>query len=66
MNNELTGVKIGITTIGALLSSVLGILYVPVLLMVLCNVIDYVTSLIAAHYRGEKVWSSKLDLGVSL
>ena len=57
MNNELTEIKVGITTIGAILSSVLGILYVPVLLMVLCNVIDYVTGLIAAHYRGEKVSS---------
>lgn len=57
MNNELTEIKVGITTIGAILSSVLGILYVPVLLMVLCNIIDYITGLIAAHYRGEKVSS---------
>lgn len=57
MDNELTEIKVGITTIGAILSSVLGILYVPVLLMVLCNVIDYITGLMAAHYRGEKVSS---------
>lgn len=57
MNNELTEVKIGITTIGAILSSVLGILYVPVLLMVLCNIIDYITGLVASVYRGEKVSS---------
>ena len=57
MNNELTDIKIGITSIGAFLASLLGILYVPVLLMVLCNIIDYITGLIAAHYRGEKVSS---------
>lgn len=57
MNNELTEIKVGITTIGAILSSVLGILYVPVLLMVLCNIIDYITGLIASVYRGEKVSS---------
>lgn len=57
MDNKLTDFKIGLTAIGACLSSILGILYVPVLLMVTCNVIDYVTGLIAAHYRGEKVSS---------
>jgi len=57
MDNELTEIKVGITTIGAILSSVLGILYVPVLLMVLCNIIDYITGLIASVCRGEKVSS---------
>lgn len=57
MNNKLTDIKIGLTAVGAFLSSILGILYVPVLLMVLCNVIDYITGLIASVYRGEKVSS---------
>lgn len=57
MNNKLTEVKITFTAIGALLSSVLGILYIPVLLMVVCNLIDYVTGLVASVYRGEKVSS---------
>lgn len=57
MDNKLTDIKVTFTAIGAVLSSVLGILYVPVLLMVLCNVMDYITGLIASHYRGEKVSS---------
>lgn len=40
------------------LSSLLGILYIPVLLMVLCNVIDYFTGLFAAPARGEKISST--------
>ena len=57
MKNTLTDTKITLTMIGAFLSSMLGILYIPVLLMVLCNVIDYITGMIASHYRGEKVSS---------
>lgn len=44
------GVFIGI---GGMLSSVLGILYVPVMLLVTCNILDYITGLIAATYRSE-------------
>ena len=57
MDNKLTSIKVGLTAVGAFLSSILGILYIPVLLMVLCNVIDYITGLIASVYRGEKVSS---------
>jgi toxin secretion/phage lysis holin len=57
MDNKLTDIKIGLTAVGAFLSSILGILYVPVLLMVLCNIIDYITGLVASVYRGEKVSS---------
>ena len=57
MDNKLTSIKVGLTAVGAFLSSILGMLYIPVLLMVLCNVIDYITGLIASVYRGEKVSS---------
>lgn len=40
------------------LSSLLGVLYIPVLLMVLCSVIDYFTGLFAAPARGEKISSA--------
>ena len=42
-----------VTTIASFLASILGVLYVPVLLMVLCNIIDYATGLIAAKYRPD-------------
>jgi toxin secretion/phage lysis holin len=55
-------VKVFFTTAGSLISSVLGVLYVPVLLMVLCNVIDYITGLIAAKYRTDGGISSYLSM----
>lgn len=50
MRNKL---QIFITTIFGLLSSLLGTLYVPVLLMVTANIIDYITGLAAAPYRKD-------------
>ena len=44
-------IKVTVTAIASGLSALLGTLYVPVLLMVLCNIIDYVTGLMAARYR---------------
>lgn len=44
--------------IGSALSSLLGILYIPVILMVLCNVIDYLTGIFASVSKGEKVSSA--------
>ena len=37
----------------SVLSSIFGVLYIPVLLMVACNVLDYITGLIAAKYRED-------------
>lgn len=42
-----------ITTVTGLLSSILGALYIPVLLMVLSNIIDYITGLMAVKYRQD-------------
>lgn len=44
--------------ISSVLSSMLGILYIPVLLLVTCNVVDYTTGLIAAKYRDDGTISS--------
>lgn len=52
-------VKAFFITAGSLLSSLLGILYVPVILMVSCNVIDYITGLLAAPGRGDRVNSAR-------
>lgn len=45
--------KAFVTAVASLLSAILGILYVPVLLMVVCNVIDYITGLMAAGNRSD-------------
>lgn len=51
MNNNV--IKAIVTAATGFLSSVLGILYIPVLLMVACNLIDYITGLVAAKYRTD-------------
>ena len=51
MNNNV--IKAIVTVVTGFLSSILGILYVPVLLMVACNLIDYITGLVAAKYRTD-------------
>lgn len=40
------------------ISSLLGNLTVPVLLMVICNIMDYITGVMAAPKRGKKINSS--------
>lgn len=42
-----------ITTATSLLASILGVLYIPTILLVICNIIDYITGLMAAKYRPE-------------
>ncbi len=53
------------TAAGAFLSSWLGILYVPVLILVCCNIIDYCTGLCAAKYRGESIKSYRSARGIA-
>ena len=50
--------------IGSFLSSVLGILYIPVLLLVACNIADYISGLMAAKYREVKISSYKSIRGI--
>lgn len=63
MNN--TTIKAIVTAITGFLSSLLGILYIPVLLMVACNVIDYATGLAAAKYRNQQVDSYRGLRGIA-
>jgi toxin secretion/phage lysis holin len=59
MNNNVCKVITAIiSTVTGILSSLLGILYIPVLLMVACNLIDYGTGLMAAKYRNDGKISS--------
>lgn len=52
-------------TMWSALLSVLGILAIPVLLLVSCNIIDYVTGIIAAKYREQNVDSYKGIRGIA-
>lgn len=56
--------KVGVTAVFALISAVLGDLYIPVILMVLCTVIDYATGLMAVSQRDEKLSSYRSIKGI--
>lgn len=59
--NENTTVKVVkgfFTTVGAILNSLLGVLYIPVLLVVTCNIIDYITGIMASPNRTDGKISS--------
>lgn len=60
--NEINKTKAFFTVVFASISSFLGTLTVPVLLLVACNVIDYITGLFAAPKRGESISS---NVGIS-
>ena len=57
-------IKVFFTALFGMLSSLFGILTVPVLLMVACNVIDYITGLMASPYRAEDINSYKSIRGI--
>lgn len=62
---QATAVKAVFTAIFAFLSALLGDLAVPVLLMVACSVIDYITGLGASPYRkDDKISSYKSIRGI--
>ena len=46
-------IKVFFTAVVSCFMSALGILAIPVLLLVGCNIIDYVTGLMASKYRGQ-------------
>ena len=53
------------TTIFSALTSFIGVLAIPVLIMVACNVIDYITGLVASRYRNESINSYKSFRGIA-
>lgn len=57
-------IKAMFTAMFAFLSALLGVLTVPVLLLVGCNVIDYITGLMASKYRKEDINSYKSIRGI--
>ena len=58
-------IKTGFTTFFSVLAGWLGILAIPMLILVICNIIDYVTGLTAAKYRNEQVNSYKSFKGIA-
>lgn len=60
----MTKIKTIFTAVVSLIMELLGVLAIPVLLMVGCNIIDYITGLIASKYRNEKINSYKSVRGI--
>lgn len=50
-------IKALIITLGSALAATLGALALPLLLMIICNVVDWVSGLLAAPHRGQKISS---------
>jgi toxin secretion/phage lysis holin len=57
--------KSGFVAAGAALWGWLGILAIPALLMVISNVIDYITGVVAAPYRQQDIKSYKSIRGIA-
>jgi toxin secretion/phage lysis holin len=58
-------VKAVITVAWGVVASMFGALAVPMCLLVLCNVIDYVTGIVASKYRSQNIDSYKGFKGIA-
>ncbi len=58
-------VKVILTAVWSIILSALGILAIPVLLLVTCNLIDYVTGVVASKYRNQEIDSYKGIRGIA-
>lgn len=57
-------IKATVTIVMSFLSSLLGVLFIPVCLLAGCNLLDYATGLMASPNRGEKIKSYKSIRGI--
>ena len=64
-NNYLNHVKVFITGVTGFLSSKLGVLYVPFVLLLISNGIDYATGLMASPKRGDGINSYRGIEGIA-
>lgn len=58
-------IKTLVTLVWTGITSLLGALAVPVVLLVLSNIIDYITGLAASKYRGQEISSYKGIRGIT-
>ncbi len=62
--SETNRLKTVLTAFFSVLSSLFGILALPIILMVICNVVDYITGLLAAPKRQQDLNSYKSIRGI--
>ena len=63
--NKADIIKSIVATVMGVLNDIFGILAVPIVLLVTCNVIDYVTGVLASGFRGQKIESYKGIRGIT-
>ena len=61
----ITKIKLVFITVGTVRSAWLGILFVPMVILILSNVIDYATGLFAAKYRNTSINSYTSIRGIA-
>lgn len=63
--NKVSTIKGGFASVMGVLNSIFGILAIPIVLLVLCNIIDYVTGILASKFRGQEISSYKGIKGIT-
>lgn len=63
--NKVNTIKGFFASVFGLLTSLFGMLAVPILLLVGCNVIDYITGIAASNFRGKEISSYKGIRGIT-
>lgn len=62
---KITKIKLGIIVVFSAIFDALGVLAWPILALVGCNIIDYITGLIASPYRQQDINSYKSIRGIA-
>ena len=63
--NKVNTIKGIFASIMGVLNSIFGILAIPIVLLVVCNIIDYVTGILASKFRGQEISSYKGIKGIT-
>lgn len=63
--NKIDIIKGIISSFMGMLTSIFGILAVPMVLLVFCNLVDYATGILASKYRKQKIESYKGMKGIA-
>lgn len=58
-------IKAVIIALCGIISGRLGVLAIPMILLIVCNVIDYATGIFASHYRNQKIDSYEGIRGIT-
>lgn len=63
--NKVSTTKSVLVSIMGVLNSIFGILAIPIVLLVACNLIDYATGILASKFRGQEISSYKGMKGIT-